>query len=151
MNLYKKNDDSKNLAVSFYSKQKVLCPFCKKQFAREEMLTGGGRMIAGELTDELRRIFEPSVKFGRIYPLIYSVAACPVCHAALLWNDFEHFADEQIIEEIIDTEDARKKSVEAVFPFYDLKRPRTVFDGAAAYYLALLCYCLLYTSPSPRD
>ena len=149
MNLYKKNDDSKNLAVSFYSKQKVLCPFCKKQFAREEMLTGGGRMIAGELTDELRRIFEPSVKFGRIYPLIYSVAACPVCHAALLWNDFEHFADEQIIEEIIDTEDARKKSVEAVFPFYDLKRPRTVFDGAAAYYLALLCYEHLPAQYSP--
>ena len=63
-----------------------------------------------------------------------------MCHAALLWNDFEHFSDEQIVETVIDSEDARKKSVEAIFPFYDLKRPRTVFDGAAAYYLALLCY-----------
>ncbi|MGI5172366.1 DUF2225 domain-containing protein [Treponema sp. OMZ 840] len=149
MNRYKKKEEPKNLAISFYSKQKILCPFCKKQFAREEMLSGGGRMIAGELTDELRRIFEPSVKFGPVYPMIYSVAACPVCHAALLWSDFERFADEESIEAILDNEDARKKSVQTVFPFYDLKRERTLLDGAAAYYLALLCYEKLSHAYSP--
>ena len=62
MNRYKKKTEQKKLSVSFYSKQKVHCPFCKKEFSREEMLSGGGRMQAGELTDELRRIFEPSKK-----------------------------------------------------------------------------------------
>ena len=149
MDRHKKQDTPKNLAVSFYSKQKIACPFCKKMFAKEEMLSGGGRMIAGSLTDELRRLFEPSAKFGPIYPMIYAVAACPVCHGALLWNDFEHVADNEAVEAILDDEDERKKAVEMVFPFYDLKRPRTLMDGAAAYYLALLCYEKLPASYSP--
>lgn len=149
MQRYAKKIESKNLAVSFYSKQKIMCPFCKKSFAKEEMLTGGGRMIAGNLTDELRRIFEPSVKFGPIYPMIYAVAACPVCHAALLWSDFEHFSDTEMIDKIVEDEDVRKKAVETIFPFYDLKRNRTLIDGAAAYYLALLCYEKLSHDYSP--
>ena len=149
MQRYAKKFESKNLAVSFYSKQKIMCPFCKKSFAKEEMLTGGGRMIAGSLTDELRRLFEPSAKFGPIYPMIYAVAACPVCHAALLWNDFEHFSDSELIDKIVEDEDTRKKAVETIFPFYDLKRNRTLIDGAAAYYLALLCYEKLSRSYSP--
>lgn len=149
MQRYAKKVENKNLAVSFYSKQKIMCPFCKKSFHKEEMLTGGGRMIAGNLTDELRRLFEPSAKFGQIYPMIYAVAACPVCHAALLWNDFEHFSDPELIDKIIEDEDIRKKAVETIFPFYDLKRNRTLIDGAAAYYLALLCYEKLSRSYSP--
>jgi len=149
VNQHKKMEEPKNLAVSFYSKQKVLCPFCKKGFLREEMLSGGGRMIAGDLTDELRRNFEPSIKYGSIFPLIYSVAACPICNAALLWNDFEHIKDSEIINAIIDSEDERRNAVETVFPFYDFKRSRTLFDGVAAYYLALLCYEKLPRSYSP--
>ena len=140
MNRYKKKTEQKKLSVSFYSKQKVHCPFCKKEFSREDMLSGGGRMQAGELTEELRRIFEPSKKFGPVYPMIYSIAACPTCHAALFWNDFEHFADEKTESAVADTEENRKKAVNTIFPFYDLKRQRTLLDGAAAYYLALLCY-----------
>ena len=68
------------------------------------------------------------------------IAACPTCHAALFWNDFEHFADEKTESAVADTEENRKKAVNTIFPFYDLKRQRTLLDGAAAYYLALLCY-----------
>lgn len=135
-----KKEEPKNLAVSFYSKQKISCPFCKKNFLREDILSGGGRMIAGTLTDELHRKFEPSAKFGPIYPIIYSVAACPSCNAAFLWSDFESINDKEVIQLIVDSEISRKESVEAIYPFYDLKRPRTLLDGAAAYYLALLCY-----------
>ncbi len=136
----KKPEKNTNLAISFYSKQKVTCPFCEKDFPREELLSGGGRMIAGELTDELRRIFEPSVKYGPVYPMIYSVAACPVCHSATLWPDFTELTDRVIINKLFEKEEERKKAVETVFPFYDLHRPRTLLDGAAAYYLALLTY-----------
>ncbi|MFI3257071.1 MAG: DUF2225 domain-containing protein [Spirochaetales bacterium] len=149
MNRYKKEEKPKNPAVSFYSKQKIQCPFCKKEFSREEILSGGGRMIAGSLTDELRRNFEPSLKFGPIYPMIYSVAVCPTCFAATLWSDFEGIKDEELINTIIDTEDERKTTVSRVFPFYDFSRPRTLLDGAAAYYLALLCYEKFPHSYSP--
>ncbi len=149
MNRYKKKEEPKNLAISFYSKKKTMCPFCKKEFAREEILSGGGRMIAGNLTEELRRIFEPSIKYGPIYPMIYSIAACPVCHAALLWNDFENIKDPDLINTIIDTEAERKEVVEKIVPFYDLTRQRTLYDGVAAYYLALQCYEKLPHNYSP--
>ncbi len=149
MNRYKKKEEPKNLAISFYSKKKTTCPFCKKEFAREEILSGGGRMIAGNLTEELRRIFEPSIKYGPIYPMIYSIAACPVCHAALLWNDFENIKDPDLINTIIDTEAERKEVVEKIVPFYDLTRQRTLYDGVAAYYLALQCYEKLPHNYSP--
>ena len=135
----KKKSDKKP-AISFYSKQPVLCPVCKKEFKKEEMLSGGGRMNAGQLTDELRRNFEPSQRYGRIYPLLYSVGACPNCHVAFLWNDFPLLQDEKTINALLDTEDERKKAVETIFPYYNLKRERTLLDGAAMYYLALLCY-----------
>ena len=72
-----KKDPNKKVSISFYSKTKVRCPVCKKEFQKEEMLTGSGRMIAGTLTDELRRNFEPSAKYGKIYPLIYSIGGLP--------------------------------------------------------------------------
>ncbi len=149
MNRYKKKEEPKSVAISFYSKKKTLCPFCKKEFAKEEILSGGGRMIAGELTDELRRNFEPSAKYGPIYPMIYSIAACPTCHAAFFWNDYESIKDDDLINTIIDAESERKAIVEKIFPFYDLKRPRTLYDGAAVYYLALQCYEMLPHAYSP--
>ena len=135
-----KKDPNKKLSISFYSKQKVHCPVCKKDFPKEELLSGGGRMIAGQLTDELRRNFEPSAKYGVVYPMIYSVGACPNCHVAFLWNDFSLLQDEATISKLLDKESERKKSVETVFPHYNLNREKTLLDGAASYYLALLCY-----------
>jgi uncharacterized protein (DUF2225 family) len=96
-------------------------------------------MIAGELTDELRRDYEPSVKFGKIYPLIYSVGVCPKCAYAALWQDFNEF-DKGSYNKIKDLEDSRRESVSLIFPGYQFKESRRLVDGAAAYYLALLCY-----------
>lgn len=138
-NTKKQADDGKKPVISFYTKDKMLCPVCRKPFAREEMLSGGGRMIAGNLTDELHRIFEPSAKYGTVYPLIYAVGACPVCHTALLWNDFKTLSGHDA-DAIMDDQDERQKAVSTVFPHYNLSRDRTLFDGAAMYYLALLTY-----------
>ncbi len=135
-----KKKEVKKLATTFYSKQKILCPVCRKDFEKEELMSGGGRLIAGALTDELRRTYEPSARYGTVYPLVYTMGACPVCHASFFWNDFEQKMENDIISVILDSEDERKKSVEAIFPHYDFKRNKTLLDGAAAYYLALLCY-----------
>ena len=68
-----KNVEKKKLPISYWSKEKCSCPICQKHFEREIMRSGNGRMIAGGLTEELHRIFEPSAKYGRVYPLIYEI------------------------------------------------------------------------------
>lgn len=132
-------DSTSKLNITFYSKQKIICPVCQTAFEKEELLSGGGRLIAGDLTDELRRTYEPSAKYGQIYPLIYSIGACPRCRAAFLWSDFDQITGDSL-ERIKATERERIDAVENIFPHFNLKQERTLFDGAAAYYLALLCY-----------
>ena len=136
----KKSGEKKKPAISYWSTNKCFCPVCRKEFPREEMLSGNGRMNAGKLTDELHRLYIPSARFGKINPLIYAIGACPNCHAAFLWNDFKEITDEKSLNRIYDKSEERKASVNAVFPYYDLTRNRTLLDGAAMYYLALLSY-----------
>jgi len=136
----KKSQEMKKPAISYWSKNKCECPVCHKSFEREEMLSGNGRMIAGDLTDELHRIYEPSARFGRIYPLIYAVGACPNCSAALFWEDFGELDDSKSIRNIREDEKHRIQAVNTIFPYYNLTRERSLYDGAAMYYLALFTY-----------
>ena len=136
----KKESDKKKIALSYWSKDKCLCPVCRKEFDREIMLSGQGRMIAGKLTDELHRIFEPSKRYGRIYPLIYDIGACPNCFTAMLWSDFKDIKNKDAIEKIYSHSEKRKQAVNTVFPYFDLHRQRSLFDGCAMYYLAMLTY-----------
>lgn len=130
----------KKPALSYWSKDKIRCPVCKKEFQREIMYSGNGRMIAGGLTDELHRIFEPSKKFGRIYPLIYEVSVCPNCYTAYLWNDFKELKDPNVLDDLYSLSEERKKKAEVIFPYFNLTKQRTLYDGAAMYYLALMSY-----------
>lgn len=139
----------KSLAITYYTKQSVICPICKKPFPREELLSGGGRLIAGGLTDELRRTYEPSSKYGTVYPLIYSVAVCSNCNTAMLWNDMTSFNDSKTADILLDTAPERIETVKNIFPHYDFKRDRTLLEGCAGYYLALLCYEKIPAQYSP--
>ena len=136
----KKESDKKKIALSYWSKDKCLRPVCRKEFDREIMLSGQGRMIAGKLTDELHRIFEPSKRYGRIYPLIYDIGACPNCFTAMLWSDFKDIKNKDAMEKMYSHSEKRKQAVNTVFPYFDLHRRRSLFDGCAMYYLALLTY-----------
>ncbi|WP_294430908.1 DUF2225 domain-containing protein [uncultured Treponema sp.] len=143
--MYKKSskpdrDSDKKPKLSYWSKTKCTCPVCQRDFDKEEMLTGSGRMNAGDLTDELHRTYIPSEKYGAIYPLIYAVGACPRCHLALFWKDFEEIKDKASIEALRDDDENRQKKVATIFPHYELTRERNLLDGAAMYYLALLSY-----------
>ncbi|MCR5724794.1 MAG: DUF2225 domain-containing protein [Treponema sp.] len=140
---------TKKPAISYWSKTKVLCPVCQKEFQREEMLSGSGRMIAGDLTDELRRNYEPSKKYGMIYPLLYAVGACPKCHMALLWSDFKEVDDKNSLRRIHLDEENRRNRTFTIFPYYDLIKERSLLDGAAIYYLALQTYELLDVTYAP--
>ncbi len=136
----KVENPGKKPKISYWSKNKCHCPVCQNNFEREEMLSGSGRMIAGELTDELHRVFEPSAKYGQIYPVIYSIGACPKCHTALFWSDFEEIQDNNSLNELLADSKKRKEIVNNMFPYYELTRERNLLDGAAMYYLALLSY-----------
>lgn len=136
----KVENPGKKPKISYWSKNRCHCPVCQNNFEREEMLSGSGRMIAGELTDELHRVFEPSAKYGQIYPVIYSIGACPKCHTALFWSDFEEIQDNNSLNALLTDSKNRKEIVNNMFPYYELTRERNLLDGAAMYYLALLSY-----------
>lgn len=133
-------EGGKKPAITYWKKEKVSCPVCGKAFEQEEMHQGGGRMIAGPLTDELHRVFEPSKKFGRVYPLIYDIGCCPRCHTAFFWNDFSDIKDSATVERLQGDENNRNAKVVAIFPNFNDKGERNLYDGAAYYYLALLSY-----------
>ena len=78
----------KEMKISYYLKNPVICPLCGTVSKREDLLSGGGRFIAADLTDELRRIYEPSKKFGEIFPLNYPITVCPACFYATYHDDF---------------------------------------------------------------
>ncbi|MEJ2662823.1 MAG: DUF2225 domain-containing protein, partial [Spirochaetia bacterium] len=114
-------------------------PVCGKTFFREDLLTGGGRLIAGELNDELRRIYEPSVNFGEIIPLIYPVLVCPECYYAAFPDDFSRL-EGKVTHELEGLTAQRKKSIEYIFPSLDFTTPRTLKEGAASYFFAMASY-----------
>lgn len=141
--------EKKKPAISYWSKEKCACPVCKKTFEREVMLSGNGRMIAGKLSDDLHRTFEPSAKFGRIYPLIYEIGACPNCYTALIWSDFKELRDKGTADALFDSREERREKCETIFPHFNLKKERTLYDGCAMYYLTLLTYSKMLPESLP--
>lgn len=126
--------------VTFLSKDKITCPICDAEFYREQLRSGGGRLIAGDITDTLHRKYKPSQKFGQIYPLIYPVVVCPDCFYAAYREDFNNVLPENLeklentIQYRIDL--ANKVAGEIV----DFSKYRTLESGAASYVLAIYCY-----------
>ena len=125
--------------ISFFSKKSTKCPACGAEFNKEELLTGRGRLIAGNLTDELRRIYEPSPKFGDVYPLIYPVTVCPQCLYSAFMMDFPE-PPKGVTEAVQDHRDERVQALESIFPVLDFRDTRGLEQGIASYALAISCY-----------
>jgi uncharacterized protein (DUF2225 family) len=98
-------------------------------------MTGGGRLIAGVLTDELRRMYEPSAKFGEIVPLVYTMNVCPKCYYASFPQDF-CILDKESLNRIYERMQERYESVKRLFSKFNFAQARTLNEGAASYYLA---------------
>ncbi len=128
--------------VTFFEKKQSACPVCDTKFYREDLLSGGGRLIAGELTGELRRHYEPSKKYGAIQPLVYPVTVCPVCYFAALPQDFSALPEANIRKAELNA-DERRESIALIFPQLDFTAPRTLREGVASHYFALMC-CAFY-------
>ncbi|MDR0389841.1 MAG: DUF2225 domain-containing protein [Spirochaetaceae bacterium] len=131
--------EDREIKISFLSKDEIRCPLCDALLQREELLSGGGRLIAGALTDELHRLYEPSVKFGTVYPLNYPVTVCPECWFAAWDKDFQSLPENRWDKAMQDRE-ARVEEVQKVFPPVDFSGPRGLVEGAVSHYLALKSY-----------
>ncbi|GMO24978.1 MAG: DUF2225 domain-containing protein [Termitinemataceae bacterium] len=127
------------LKISYQAKESTSCPVCETAFHREELLSGSGRLIAGELTDELHRLYEPSAKYGSLYPLAYLATVCPICWFASMDADFLKLPSDKIDAAGNDTA-ARKKEVEMLHPNVDFESPRDLVSGMVSQYLVMRCY-----------
>ncbi len=125
--------------ISYRQKEPSKCPVCSNEFHREEMLTGGGRLIAGKLTDELRRLYEKNTKYGKVYPLAYLLIVCPRCLYCSYPKDFNEIPPAEI-EKIQATTQARQNSIQKFFGNISFENNRDLALGAASYLLAVDCY-----------
>lgn len=131
--------DDKTPAITFIQKKPIVCPVCDCEFHREELLTGRGRLIAGDLTDELRRLYEPSQKFGQVHPLAYPVTVCPNCYYAAFKEDFESLPEQSLSKAHSETQ-TRIAMVSNVIDGVDFRSNRGLAEGLASYLLAIQCY-----------
>ncbi|MDR1025612.1 MAG: DUF2225 domain-containing protein, partial [Treponema sp.] len=131
--------EERELKVSFFSKKEYTCPVCGEIFRKEELLSGGGRLIAGPMTSELHRLYEPSLKYGEVYPLIYQATVCPECWYTAMDADFS-LLPEKSRPRVQEDRKKRKAGVALVFPDIDFRQPRGLAEGAASQYLTLCCY-----------
>ena len=144
----KKKADDRDKKTTFQSKKEYECPVCAHVFRKEELLSGGGRLIAGKLTDELHRLYEPSAKYGEIYPLVYQSIECPECWFASMETDFQ-LLPAQNRKKAQDDSEKRMKETNLVFPNTDFNENRTLMEGAASQYLTLRCYDYYAKQTSP--
>lgn len=126
--------------VSYYSKEDSTCPVCKNEFKREELLSGGGRLIAGRLTEELRRLYEPSKRYGKVYPLAYEITTCPKCLYSAFRKDFQSNILPEEIKKLKEQTQKRQEVIQKLFGRLDFKEPRNLVLGAATYVLTVDCY-----------
>jgi uncharacterized protein (DUF2225 family) len=129
----------KDLKLSFRQKNPSVCPVCTFEFHREELLSGGGRLIAGKLTDELKRNYDVSKKFGKVYPLAYVLTVCPSCFYSAFPKDFESLEPAEL-DKIRELTTARKNVIKKFFGDLDFNGNRDLKTGAASYMLAVDCY-----------
>jgi len=144
----KKVEEDKVLKLTFLSKNEYTCPACGAIFHKEELFSGGGRLIAGKLTEELHRLYEPSKKYGVIFPLVYESIVCPECWFSSMEADFMTLPKENARKAKEDA-DKRMKETQLVFPNVEFHENRTLMDGAASLYLTLRCYDYFNKPTSP--
>ena len=131
--------EEREAKVSFQSKEEYTCPVCDTVFHREELHSGSGRLIAGILTDELHRLYEPSARYGEIFPLIYQATVCPECWFTALDKDFDNIPKPSAVKAGEDRE-TRIADTKLIFPETDYSRPRDLVSGTASLYLVIRCY-----------
>ncbi len=141
-----KPESDKERKVTFISKEPIVCPVCEASFNREELFSG--RVNAGDLTDELHRTYIPTHNYGEVHPLVYELTVCPACWYSAFKADFLGIPS-KVASALKDATASRVEAAQRVFSGADFNSPRSLMEGAASYYLAMLCYDGLTKEFSP--
>ncbi len=136
------------ISISFFLKYPIKCPVCGTEFKKEEMLSGRGRLITKNLTDELRRMYEPSKKAGEIFPLVYPVMVCPICLYSTYNEDFQTIKVEKV-PMALSQQAKREFEIKSIFPDIDFREQRDLYTGAATYSLAIGSYSFIDKEYAP--
>lgn len=131
--------DLKKNKISFFLKNKSVCPVCMEQFNREEIRMGRGRFVTDALTIELRRTYKETQKYGQISPLTYSMTVCPSCYYSAFSVDFDTIS-RGVSTLLLSSSQSRIDEVKSVFGPVNYREYRDLKAGFVSYYLGLLCY-----------
>ncbi|MFN3411630.1 MAG: DUF2225 domain-containing protein [Exilispira sp.] len=142
-----KGEDS-SAKVSYFSKDETLCPICEEKFKIEKMLSGRGRLNAGNLTDELRRLYIPTPKYGVVNPLYYIIVTCPNCFYSAYEQDFKNISPSNI-DKLRNDIVKRKKFVYDSFGPVDFKKERTALEGMVSLIMAQYSYAFFPQKVAP--
>ncbi len=138
----------KEIKITFRHKSPTGCPICRTEFHREELFSGRGRLIAGELTQELRRLYQENKKYGPINPLIYAITVCPECFYASSPEDFSA-PIKDVKSRLQDNTEHRVNRIHSLFPNLDFNENRELPHGVASYLLAVTCYSFFEKKYAP--
>ncbi|HPC38889.1 MAG TPA: DUF2225 domain-containing protein [Exilispira sp.] len=142
-----KGEDS-SAKVSFFANEETICPICEEKFRIEKMLSGRGRLNAGKLTDELRRLYIPTPKYGLVNPLYYVIVTCPNCFYSAYEQDFKNIPPsniDQLRNDIV----KRKKFVYDSFGPVDFKKERKILEGLVSLVMAQYSYAFFPQKIAP--
>jgi uncharacterized protein (DUF2225 family) len=130
---------SQNRKISFRAKENTVCPVCNEVHQKEQMFQGGGRLIAGKLTKDLRRLYEKNKKFGRVGPNDYILSVCPKCLYTSFTKDWDQISPQEVNDLRMSVEN-RRGFLEKILGPLDFYQDRNLVLGAASYLLAIDCY-----------
>lgn len=136
--------------LTFFAKDQIECPVCGYNFKREELMTGGGRLNAGRLTEELRRLYIPTQKWGKVNPLIYPITVCPNCLYATFKEDFNNkYLTPEDLSKIESYRKVRGEYAIAIVGNVNFEKPRDLKHGLLSYILAISSYSFLSKKIAP--
>lgn len=127
--------------LTYFAKDPYNCPVCGYSFRKEELMQGGGRLNAGKLTEELRRLYIPTQKWGRVEPLIYTLVVCPNCLYTAYKDDFNNkYLTPEIISKLDSYREVRGEYAIAIVGNVNFEKPRDLKHGLLSYILAVSSY-----------
>ncbi|MCX8029565.1 MAG: DUF2225 domain-containing protein [Brevinematales bacterium] len=136
--------------LTFFAKDTIECPICGYNFRREELMSGGGRLNAGKLTEELRRLYIPTQKWGKVNPLIYPITVCPNCLYAAFKEDFiNKYITPEDISRIESYRKVRGEYAIAIVGSINFEQPRDLKHGLLSYILAISSYSFQHKKLAP--
>lgn len=130
-------DEVKN---SYFEKKSTTCPCCGIDFFRENYFSGSNRFIAKDLSLDLRRQYQPTERYGYIYPLIYCVVVCPECFYADFPETF-NFVNEEEKKDLLKHQFVALEKIKEMLLIesesVDFSQHRGLKEGIISYFLTI--------------